>query len=58
MAVSPDLFIDEQAKRCLEIVEQELMTKGAMGIKTLDPMDKNYRGDYDNDDETRGHNYH
>ena len=34
------------------------MTEGAMGIKTLDPSDRQYRGDYDNDDETRGHNYH
>ena len=34
------------------------MTEGAMGIKTLDPSDMQYKGDYDNDDETRGHNYH
>ena len=34
------------------------MSEGAMGIKTLDPSDPAYRGDYDNDDETSGHNYH
>ena len=58
MAVAPELFVKEQARRCLQIVEEVLMTEGAMGIKTLDPSDKNYRGDYDNDDETNGHNYH
>lgn len=34
------------------------MVTGAMGIKTLDPSDEAYRGDYDNDDITRGQNYH
>lgn len=27
-------------------------------MKTLDPQDREYKGNYDNDDETRGHNYH
>ena len=58
MAVAPELFQPEQARRCLEIVQSELMSEGAMGIKTLDPADPAYRGDYDNDDETSGHNYH
>ena len=58
MAVAPELFDQEQARQCLAIVERVLMTEGAMGIKTLDPSDPNYKGDYDNDDETRGHNYH
>ena len=58
MAVAPELFEPQQARRCLEIVEKVLMTDGAMGIKTLDPTDRQYKGDYDNDDETRGHNYH
>ena len=29
-----------------------------MGIKTLDPKDKNYNGDYVNSDDTAGFNYH
>ena len=58
MAVAPELFDKQQAHRCLQIVEQVLMVEGAMGIKTLDPSDSQYRGDYNNDDETRGWNYH
>jgi glycogen debranching enzyme len=34
------------------------MEKNCMGIKTLDPKDKNYKGDYHNDDDTHGWNYH
>ena len=34
------------------------MTEGAMGIKTLDPTDKNYNGDYVNSDASHGFNYH
>jgi glycogen debranching enzyme len=34
------------------------MKEGCMGIKTLDPSDKNYKGDYDNSDATNGFNYH
>lgn len=29
-----------------------------MGIKTLDPADPNYKGDYINSDDTQGWNYH
>ena len=58
MAVAPELFERDQAKKCLQMVEDVLMTPGAMGIKTLDPKDRQYKGDYDNDDNTRGHNYH
>lgn len=58
MAVAPELFEADQARKCLEIVEEVLMTPGAMGIKTLDPADPAYDGDYDNDDVSRGHNYH
>ena len=34
------------------------MSDHAMGIKTLDPSDYNYRGDYDNSDSSHGFNYH
>ena len=34
------------------------MSAGTMGIKTLDPTDKNYRGDYINSDSSHGFNYH
>ena len=40
MAVAPELFTPARARRCLEIVEQVLMSEGAMGIKTLDPTDR------------------
>jgi glycogen debranching enzyme len=29
-----------------------------MGIKTLDPSDKKYNGNYDNSDDSCGWNYH
>lgn len=34
------------------------MEKGCMGMKTLDPKDRNYNGDYINSDLTCGWNYH
>ena len=34
------------------------MEPGCMGIKTLDPLDKQYNGDYINSDSTHGFNYH
>ena len=58
MAVAPEIFDRKHAKRCLEIVEDVLLSPGAMGIKTLDPSDKNYRGDYVNSDSSHGWNYH
>ena len=58
MAVAPELFTKENAIGCLEQVERLLMSPKAMGIKTLDPADLNYKGDYINSDESHGHNYH
>ena len=44
---------------CLKNIEQTLLSPGkAMGIKTLDPADPNYRGDYFNNDSSHGFNYH
>ena len=34
------------------------MEPGCMGIKTLDPSDKNYNGNYINSDNSCGWNYH
>ena len=58
MAYAPDLFSIDNAALCLTNVEKYLLKEGCMGIKTLDPEDKNYRGDYINSDESRGWNYH
>ena len=58
MAVAPELFKPAHARQCLEVVEKVLMTEGGMGIKTLDPSDKHYNGDYVNSDNTCGFNYH
>jgi glycogen debranching enzyme len=58
MAVAPKLFKFDNANECLLNIEQILMGKNAMGMKTLDPSDKNYNGDYINSDATNGFNYH
>jgi len=58
MQYAPDLFDVEHAKTCLDTVERVLMEKGCMGIKTLDPADRNYNGDYKGSDERNGWNYH
>lgn len=58
MSYAPDLFDSNHAKVCLENISKILMEKGCMGIKTLDPKDMNYKGDYDSHDENHGHNYH
>lgn len=58
MAVAPEIFIADHAIECIRIVESVLMSEKAMGIKTLDPSDKNYLGDYLNSDSSLGFNYH
>jgi glycogen debranching enzyme len=58
MSYAPELFNAENARNCIKVVENVLMEKDCMGIKTLDPSDKNYKGDYINSDESRGWNYH
>ena len=58
MSYAPELFDRNHAKVCLENVCSILMEKGCMGIKTLDPKDLNYNGDYVSHDENDGHNYH
>jgi glycogen debranching enzyme len=58
MSYAPDLFDPVHAKLCLKPIGNVLMRKGCMGIKTLDPADLNYNGDYINSDHTHGWNYH
>jgi len=58
MAYAPDLFSEDHGRICIQKVEEILMEPNCMGIKTLDPSDKNYKGDYINSDESKGWNYH
>jgi len=58
MAYAPDLFSYDHARICILNVEKILMDQNYMGIKTLDPQDKNYNGYYVNSDDSRGWNYH
>jgi glycogen debranching enzyme len=58
MSYAPELFEPEHAKICLENIAKHLMEPGCMGIKTLDPSDRQYNGDYFNSDDTDGWNYH
>ena len=61
MAVAPELFEKEHAKRALQTASKLI---GPLGMCTLDPSHKEYRGDYHNDDDSldpsvaHGWNYH
>jgi glycogen debranching enzyme len=58
MSYAPELFDRKHAQVCLNNISNILMEKGCMGIKTLDPKDRNYNGDYINSDDSCGWNYH
>jgi glycogen debranching enzyme len=67
MAVAPELFVHEHAQHALEVVESVLLsspeTYAPIGMKTLDPADWNYCGDYghgevDDRKVAGGFNYH
>ncbi|KAI3632832.1 hypothetical protein MIR68_008907 [Amoeboaphelidium protococcarum] len=62
MAVAPEMFNREHAYVALSLVGKYLL--GPLGLKTLDPEDPEYRGNYHNSDDSsdptvaHGANYH
>ncbi|KAH9282146.1 Glycogen debranching enzyme [Echinococcus granulosus] len=62
MTVAPDIFDVRNAWKALEITKKQLL--GPLGMKTLDPRDKDYRCTYNNSDDSydysiaHGFNYH
>ncbi|KAK4052230.1 bifunctional 4-alpha-glucanotransferase/amylo-alpha-1,6-glucosidase [Microbotryomycetes sp. JL221] len=62
MSVAPELFDPEHALGALKVYEDVLV--GPLGVATLDPSDPDYRGYYDNSNDSddyhvaKGWNYH
>jgi len=62
MTVAPEMFNHQHALGALELADQVL--RGPLGMKTLDPVDLQYRPIYDNTNDSsdpaiaKGLNYH
>lgn len=62
MTVAPELFDEHHALGALKLADQVL--RGPLGMKTLDPIDLQYRPVYDNSNDStdaaiaKGLNYH
>ena len=62
MTVAPELFDPKHALAALQLTDKVL--RAPLGMKTLDPSDRQYRGNYDNSNDSddphiaKGLNYH
>jgi glycogen debranching enzyme len=62
MALAPELFDVKHALAALQLADRVL--RAPLGMKTLDPSDQQYRGNYDNSNDSddphiaKGRNYH
>lgn len=62
LVVAPEMFDPHRAWKSLETAKRVIL--GPLGMRTLDPSDWNYRGDYHNDNDSNdksvahGWNYH